>query len=142
MSASSVIRFEEGWRPTVYSDTEGVATIGYGFNVDERGGGMPQKIGDIWLEDELIWRESDLRELFGPESWVMMGDARQAALISMHYQLGAAGFRSFERMIGAIKQGLWLTASRECLASKAAGQTPSRYGRNARALLTGEGQWT
>lgn len=137
------IRQEEGWHDTVYRDIRGVLTIGYGFNVDpDRSGYMPQRIGDIWLRDEIEWRKDDLTELFGPVVWEQMGGARRAALTSMHYQLGAAGFRSFGRMVAAARKMDWRGAARECLDSRAARQTPARYDRNAKALLTGEWQWS
>lgn len=143
MNPVDAIKAEEGWHDTAYRDIRGVLTVGYGFNVDPAHEGyMPQRIGEVWLADELEWRESDLIELFGPVVWEQMGDARRAALISMHYQLGAAGFRLFGRMIAGVRKMDWHRAAKECLDSRAARQTPARYDRNAKALLTGEWQWS
>ncbi len=144
MSPSEVIKKEEGYVDYVYLCPAGHQTIGYGFNVDKDAGGiLPKQVADYWLERELAWRTSDLMNgIFGPR-WVLYLPARQAALISMHYQLGADGFRQFKKMIQCVKSGDWHGASRECVESKAGRSktTGPRFKRNADALRTGKDQW-
>ena len=143
-TTEDVIRFEEGFRSSVYECPAGYLTIGYGFNVDPHAsGGIPREVADFWLKQELEDREEDLISIFGPTLWVFMGEARQAALMSMHYQLGAAGFRAFEKMIRCIKQQDWFGASQQCMDSRAARnpKLTARFMRNARALASNEWQW-
>ena len=130
------IKFEEGFMGEPYHDSVGNVTIGYGFNLEAIK--MPRKVADYWLQVEIEKREADLISIFGEFRWASLLPAQRAALISMHYQLGAAGFRQFENMIHCVKQGDMSGASRACMDSKAA-RTPelkARFKRNAEALQT------
>lgn len=161
MTVKDVLKREEAWEPCVYVDVVGALTVGWGFNIDPNLGGsipdpvrmdwlqdsfhlkpLPEDVGERWLSLEIEERENDLIGLCGRVAWVQMGDARQAALISMHYQLGAGTFRLFRRMLAAVRKMDWVTAAKECLDSDAARSYASRFDRNARALLTGEWQWS
>lgn len=131
-----VLKQEEGFRPTAYQDTLGRWTIGHGIHH------ITEQESECVVAMRLEEAEEDLMKVIGDVRWVMLEDARQAALISMHYQLGPSGFRRFKKMIAAVMSEEWAEAARECLDSKAAReQTPERFKRNAMALLTGESQW-
>ena len=137
----SALRFEEGFSPDLYECESGRKTIGYGFNIDPNGGiRMPRKVADYWLRLEMEKREEDLVSVFGVSRWVMMLPARRAALMSMHYQLGAGGFRRYKKMISCVMRSDWRGAWEQCLDSKAARNPKlrSRFRRTARVLLTGE----
>ena len=135
------VKIEEGFRARPYECPEGKKTVGYGFNIDGWNWEMPKPVADLWARLIVKKAEDLLLDYFGPAVWVCMGCARQAALVSMVYQLGWTGFLMFTKMNRAIRVQNWTLAHDECLASKAARQTPDRYARNARALYTGEWQW-
>ena len=67
-----------------------------------------------------------------------MYDERQYALIDMCFQLGAYGVSKFKNMLSAMREGDWDKASKECLNSKYARQTPKRAERIAHLIKTGE----
>lgn len=133
---SGVIAKEEGFRPQGYLDSLGKCTIGHGIHYITE----DESLAVVEMKLEKIYE--DMLSIFGDISWVLIDDVRQAALISMHYQLGSTGFRSFKRLIGAVRRRDWETAADEALASVAAEQTPSRYVRISNALRTGVDQWT
>lgn len=130
---SDVIKFEEGFSEIGYQDLTSCAW-GYGFNY------ITREEADWILDKRLDEIEHDLMRIFGAR-WVIFEYPRQAALMSMRYQLGPHGFRQFKRLIAAVREERWEDAARECLDSRAAHQTPERFGRNAEALRTGESQW-
>lgn len=142
-----VIKGDEGWNPRAYECSSGRITIGWGFNVDEDGGDdIPAEVAELWLQIKLAEREEDLISIFGPYKWVLMLPARRAALISMHYWLGAGGFRRFKKTLRCVIEGEWTGASREFLDSKLylSGNrgTRTRCKKISRALATGEDQWS
>lgn len=127
------IAFEEGFKSKMYQCTEGKNTIGIGFNLDAIE--MPKSVAYFWAQlivDDLV---EDLHEedWFGPLDY-----NRRVVVVDMAYQLGLNGMLKFNRMITALKNQAWKTASNELLDSKYARQTPARANRNAQILLTGE----
>ena len=129
------LKRDEGWRASVYQDTEKYWTIGYGFLVDpSKGGELPKHIGDIWLAHavEDLWNQ-----LIARIPWLMDQPADvQRALGNMAYQLGASGVVGFRNMLAALLDGDRELAADEALDSKWAKQTPNRAARVA-ALIRG-----
>lgn len=130
------LRREEGFREFVYDDTEGFATIGYGFLVDERRGvGLPRIIADQWLEHALKERWD---RLVTAKPWIAdQPEDVQVALGSMVYQLGVSGLLQFRMMFAALEFGDRAAAADEALNSRWARQTPARAERMA-ALIRGD----
>ena len=128
---------DEGWKPTVYDDHLGFATIGYGFLVDQRrGGGMPKEVGDYWL-DMLIARQWN--ELCRDYPWFIDAPAPvQRAVQNMRYQLGRGGLAGFRRMLAALALGNYVEAAREALDSRWAQQTPHRARRVAALMRSAD----
>jgi len=62
------------------------------------------------------------------------GPDRQAALLSMAFNLGAPRLAKFHKMRAAIAADDWQMAAAEALASKWAGQVPRRAAEIARLL--------
>ena len=113
------IKKDEGFSRFVYQCTGGKATLGYGFNIDPRGGaGIPESVAELWLRRVLIDCEADLVDLFGAGFWDGLDQVRRNALINMRFNLGPAGFRTFKRMIEAIKQRSWHAAAQEAKDSR------------------------
>ena len=67
-----------------------------------------------------------------------LNEARQAALLSMAYQMGLSGLLSFKRTLASIAAGDYEQASREMLDSKWARQTPERAQRTAYMMRYGK----
>ena len=130
------LKRDEGWAPSLYFDSLGFATIGYGFLIDpKKDGELPIEIADLWLAHAVKERWGQLvKEI----PWaVELPYSAQRALGNMAYQLGVKGVLNFKLMIKALKAGdLWL-AGREALDSKWAEQTPKRAKRVAR-MMRGE----
>jgi lysozyme len=120
------LKDDEGFRSTVYLDTEGRLTVGYGLCVDEAvpGAGIAQD------EAEMIARMR-ARKLLRAVGAAVAGfddlpEPVQRALVNMAYQMGVEGLLGFKMMLTAIAVGDYATAADEGLDSKWARQTPNR----------------
>jgi len=129
------LRSDEGFRPYVYDDTEGFATIGYGFLVDARKGvGLPRPVAEFWLQYAVNERLAELQRL-----WPAFNDQPaevKDAIGNMVYQLGPAGVMKFKRMLAALEAGDRATAADEAEDSAWFAQTPNRA-RRVIGLLRG-----
>jgi len=65
--------------------------------------------------------------------------ARQAAVISMLFNLGLQGFLGFRKMVAALRDGRWDEAADESLDSERAKQLPRRSAEEA--LMIRSGNW-
>lgn len=85
-------------KPLKPGDTlKGKLTIGYGYNLSDRG--ITEQLADELLDDDIAARVNDLLTF----PWfATLSDNRQAALIDLHYNVGAQKFREFHHMIAAI----------------------------------------
>ena len=112
----------EGERLHAYRCTAGKITIGIGRNIDRNGGkGITKEESKILLVNDIAECESDMQNIFGND-WSMFSEKRKIALIDLRFNLGGAGFRSFKRMIAAIKRRDWNAAADEALNSRWATQ--------------------
>ena len=120
------VKRHEGWSPTVYEDTQGYWTIGYGFLVDPAwgGAGLTEGEGEFILKNRLQDRIVRLEGAL--EFFENLSDARQRALVNMSYQLGVSGLLSFNKMLIALANGDYNRAADEALNSRWAKQTPNR----------------
>jgi len=132
------IKREEGWNSHAYICPAGKWTIGYGRNIDPAGGkGIIKAEGAMLLRNDILDCLADLESIF--DNWPHIDRVRQNALANMRYQLGPSRFRSFAKMIAAVRGGNWMLAYLEALDSKWASvdQTPERAIRVARAIRDG-----
>ena len=122
------IKKHEGFRNTVYSDSLGKATIGYGHLLTE----------DDDFEEGIQYDKSLLENLFDKdfnnaaynaeqllEGYTVAPLAREV-IIEMVFQLGIGGVSKFKKMFAALKEYDYLLASAEMLNSAWYRQTPSR----------------
>lgn len=121
------IAAEEGYRQFPYRCTAGKLTIGYGFNLDDTGLSEPESAAILHMRLGVL-RTILVKYL----PWFpALNEARQAALLSMAYQMGVSGLLSFSTSLGLMAAGHWDEASRQMLASKWATQTRARARRTA-----------
>lgn len=125
---------DEGFRPHVYDDSEGWATIGIGRLVDERkGGGITKDEAYFLLGNDIDKCEKQLDQYI--PWWRELSDKRQRALLNMVFQLGIGGVLKFAKMLGALQARDWSEAYRQALDSRWYQQTPNRAKRVAEMFL-------
>lgn len=124
---------DEGVRLKPYTCTAGKVTIGVGRNLTDKG--LSQAEALSLLDHDINECLTDLR---GMPWFVVLDPVRQRALVNMRFNLGAAGLQGFKRFLAAMGSHDYVTAKRELIASKWAGQVPARAYRIARAIETGK----
>ena len=122
------IKKHEGYRDTIYKDSLGFSTIGYGHLV----------LQTDRYEKGVTYRKKDLEKVFDTDFNTAKSNANQlisglpihhqakCVIIEMVFQLGIGGVSKFKKMWKALKQNDYQTASEEMLDSKWAKQTPKR----------------
>ena len=124
---------EEGYSEKPYRCPAGKLTIGIGYNLDA---GMPLDEAVLLMRHRM---DKIRYALMGSLEWFSkLNEARQAALISMAYQMGITGVLGFKRALHAAGRGLYDTASKEMLDSNWARQTPARAQRTAYMMRYGK----
>jgi len=149
MDAADLIRAAENLRLQSYDDSSGhtleVGDRCYGTCSIAWGATGPDvNPGDIWtraqcdarLASDMATAEIAAMRAVGP-AWSNLNDARQAAMIDAAYELGERGLAGFVKTLGALRRGDYESAARLMLASKWAGQVPSRAKRDAEIIRTG-----
>lgn len=140
----AIIRKEEGCRLTVYRDTEGFLTVGWGHKVLpeddlEEGDSITPLFAEKLLNIDKAKAMLAVKHEFGSPSWFdAIGEGRQAVLYAMAFQLGITGLAKFKKMLGFLERDLWDDAVGEMLDSKWAKQTPARANRMAHIICTNE----
>lgn len=130
-------KLKEDFRATVYQDSLGYWTIGYGTLVDARkGGGITKAEAEYLLANRLRLAEQDCEKL---PAYLDLSPPRQAVLIEMRFILGAGGIRGFKRMFAALKIQDYEHAAAEILNSTFASQVKGRAVELFEQLKTG--QW-
>lgn len=139
MNLLQQLRREEGSIPHAYQDHLGYWTIGVGRLIDQRkGGGLSPEEIDFLLANDVQRFTREVRQAL---PWFdELDEARQAVLIGMAFQMGAAGLLAFKTTLGHVRVGRYAEAATAMLASKWAQQTPSRAARMARQMETGQWQ--
>ena len=131
MNVNESIKKHEGYSPTIYDDSVGVPTLGFGFNLLEP---MPKPVAELWLAILIVRHEKELQEYHWYNS---LDPVRQDALLDMHYNLGDAKFREFKKMIRALANKKYDEAAKEMLDSKWASQVGDRATELASIMING-----
>lgn len=134
---------DEDLRLRTYRCSAGHLTIGVGHKVADRdriaeGDTISLEAAGLYLSRDIATALGTANTVFGRERFEGMSDARQRAIVNMIFNLGAAKFAGFRKMITAIKERRWDDAARECLDSAYARQVGDRAKRVAHQLKTGE----
>jgi lysozyme len=115
---------DEGFRSYAYQDSLGVWTIGYGRNIDKRGGGITEAEAGMLLDNDLARVEAEARSAF---PWFDgLTEARQDVVLTMLYNLGMGGFLKFRKTITAIAASDYNEAARQMMNSEWAIQVGNR----------------
>jgi len=120
--ALELIKKHEGLKLKPYICLAGKLTIGYGRNLEDKG--ISGKEAHYMALNDIMECIGDLIRIF-PE-WGNFSVNRQAALIDMVYNLGAAGFARFRNTIAFILERDWDQAAGEMLRSQWAKQVGNR----------------
>lgn len=128
---------DEGFVPTVYRDSEGYNTIGFGFLVDHRrGGGLTREECEVILKMRLEKLAFQILPQRIP--WYLKLDpVRQGVLVNMAYNLGVEGLLKFKKTLQAAKLGMYDKAAEHMLDSKWATQVGDRAKRLENQMRTG-----
>lgn len=146
-------RLEGGLDVEIFFDEIGRVWTGpYGITGDlltQPGSVEPDSVlpPELWTGEFLArWSKAEGQAKLdvGIQYWTSLDAVRRAALADIAYQQGGGnaesgqgGLAGYHRMLGAVRVHDWITASMECLDSKAARQTPNRCAENAQMLRTG-----
>lgn len=126
----------EGLKLSAYQDHLGFWTIGVGRLIDARRGGHITEPEALYLLDNDI--NSHLDDLARFPWFGALDPIRQRALLDMHFQLGAGGFRGFTQMLAALTRKDYADAAVAARASKWAREdTPARAAVVTAMLETG-----
>ena len=122
MSLIDSIKKHEGYVPTVYKDSLGIDTIGYGFAIKDLE--LDKDICDIILERKVKAIQDMINRKF---NWyIYMPQEIKDVVMEMCYQLGVGGFSKFKKTISYLQNKQFHDASEEMLDSRWAKQTPNR----------------
>lgn len=142
------LEFHEGFRAKPYYCSAGKRTIGIGRNLEAKPFTEAERLvikdpENITKQEAYFLLENDIKETINlldnmVRCFFKLDDERKYALIDMGFQMGVAGVCKFKNMIAAMDAGDFEKASKECLNSAYAKQTPERAKRIARLIKTGE----
>ena len=122
MNLIDQIKKHEGFKPTVYEDTEGYDTIGYGFAIKDLY--LSKGIAELILREKLNNLTLNIGKKF--EWFDDSPDVIKDAVTNMCYQIGVSGFSKFKKTIYYLETEQYDEAATECLDSLWAKQTPNR----------------
>lgn len=137
----AMIQRHEGLRLQVYTDTQGIKTIGFGHNLQAHGETEIQIISradaDWYFEIDFAHACSQIEVLLH-EMQVSLDDVRFSALVDLCFNMGINGLKGFRKMLANLRASNYTQASVELLNSKYATQVGGRAGEIAHMLNTGE----
>jgi len=141
------IKKDEDFRSSVYKDSKGIDTVGYGFNLERKGAqealnkvGIKKSVVDLrngkaqLTEDEssqLVISEMDgfentAKRFVGKNVWKTLSKNRQGILTNMAYNMGEGKLGEFTKLKAAIRSGNWKEAQKQMKNSLWAKQTKGR----------------
>ena len=129
MSVKERIKEHEGFRDTVYLDSLGKRTVGYGHLCVEDHWEDGKKYEKEYLDeifDKDFQNAADQCEDLCNDYELDLPETITDVLIEMIFQLGIGNVMKFKKMIAALQEKDFETASLEMLDSRWASQTPSR----------------
>lgn len=116
------LKRHEGFRALVYKDTQGIATIGYGRNVDHKG--ITTQEAEMLLENDIKDAIQDAKILF--QNFESLSEHRKSVLVNMAFNLGRNSFSAFVNFRQAVESEQWALAAQHGLDSRWATQVGNR----------------
>jgi lysozyme len=122
MTLRDLLIKHEGIKGKVYYDTEGIATIGVGRNLEDVG---------VSVDEALLMLDNDIKRVLY-DCWhefrwfADLDEDRQNVVASMVFNLGLEGFKKFKKMIAAIEKDDFTEAACQMVDSKWAAQVKKR----------------
>ncbi len=129
----NLIKQHEGFRAKAYLDSKGYLTIGYGRNLESKG--ISQHEAEILLQNDCLDAFAFCQKL---NYFASLNEARQAAILDMVFNLGAAGFMKFKKLQENLRLCDFDNASGEILNSKWASQVGNRAKTIANMIKNGK----
>ena len=129
---AELIKKHEGYRDSIYYDTVGVPTGGYG-HAFLPGSSLPK---DIWDEIFLYDYNIAVSDYYSLE--LDLDPVRRAVIVNMIFNLGISKFLGFRKTLVYVRAGEYEKAAKEMLNSKWAGQVGRRATELAKMMRTGE----
>tara|TARA_R100001377_G_C3188133_1_gene109420 strand:- start:283 stop:708 length:426 start_codon:yes stop_codon:yes gene_type:complete len=130
MNTKERIKQHEGFSPTVYEDTLGYKTVGYGHLVTSKDSFIvgeiysPEQLEGVFEEDYNIAQEN-AHDLIRDKQ-ISDNSTVESVLTEMAFQLGLPRLKKFIKFIEALTKEDYNTAADEMMDSRWAKQTPSR----------------
>jgi lysozyme len=118
--AKAMLREHEGLRLSVYTDTVGQKTIGYG-HATTRLEHITREQAETLLDDDLTAVLEDVAPMLEG-----LPEKAQLTLIDLRYNCGAAGFRTFVNTLKSIKSAQYHDAAARLATSQWAAQVGTR----------------
>ncbi|HTV76651.1 MAG TPA: hypothetical protein VMF03_00205 [Steroidobacteraceae bacterium] len=123
------LKVEEGFRPTLYRDSENLQTIGYGLCVDR---GISEPVAAAALQAQIQEAHGELIAY----SWYLgLDPVRQSVCLDIAINEGVGGLLHFPKMIAALAHRDWEGAAGECAVEDP--HLEPRYAHLAKILLSG-----
>lgn len=119
MNLKDKIKDSEGFRGSVYEDSEGFDTIGYGTKLP-----ITKVEGEMLLNYRLLLARTELVE--AKSIILALPENKQDVLFEMAYQMGVSGVLKFKMMFAALERGDYKEAAKQMLDSRWNVQTPNR----------------
>jgi len=128
----NMIKRHEGYRETLYRDSLGFLSGGYG-HCFHYGSALPQDIWEQIFEHDYGQAVADYKVLN-----LDLDPVRRAVIIDMLFNLGLNGVRQFKRMLKALRIGNYGGAANEMLDSQWMVQVGKRADELAMMMRTGK----
>lgn len=133
------LRRHEGCRLSVYQDSLGFWTIGYGRHNKTLSKNTPpisQEQAEAWLREDLLKAWDDCKAVYPDLD--KLDKVRQTVLINMCFNLGRSKFKQFKNTLGFVAAGNYSTAALNMLQSLWAAQVGQRATELAKRMATGQ----
>lgn len=124
------------WRKCQCSVTKkGKLTIGIGRNLDDVG--ITESEAKFLLDNNIASSTIEIERSFG--SWFSkLNSARKIVVVSMVFNIGITGFKTFQKMIKSIQSGDFNSAANQMMSSKWATQVGYRAVRLSEMMRSGK----
>lgn len=124
------IKVHEGYRDTIYLDSLGKATIGYGHLITpqdsfEEGVQYDKELLEALFEKDFNNAKEQM-ESFCATYKLDIPDEVKGVLLEMIFQLGIGTLHKFKKFIAALQENNWINAADEMIDSRWHQQTPER----------------